>query len=172
VGSEMCIRDRAIRALPNSGYQFSGWSGDASGTTNPITITMNSEKSIKANFSPISTADKGDGDSGGGGLCFIATAAYGSPTHPHVKTLRDFRDNYLITNKLGRALVNLYYKYSTFVANVIVRYKPLKTVVQIHLLPVIVFCYSMVHLGPIVTGGILLLILVLPISLMFARRRK
>jgi len=43
--------DVSITAVPNSGYEFSGWSGDASGTTNPITITMNSDKSIEANFS-------------------------------------------------------------------------------------------------------------------------
>ncbi|MBN1604242.1 MAG: InlB B-repeat-containing protein [Chitinispirillaceae bacterium] len=35
----------------NSNYTFSGWSGDLSGTTNPETITMNSAKSITANFS-------------------------------------------------------------------------------------------------------------------------
>jgi uncharacterized repeat protein (TIGR02543 family) len=40
----------SIKATPNRGYRFSGWSGDASGTTNPITITMDSNKSIKANF--------------------------------------------------------------------------------------------------------------------------
>jgi len=40
----------SVKATPNSGYEFSGWSGDASGTTNPITITMDSDKSIIANF--------------------------------------------------------------------------------------------------------------------------
>jgi uncharacterized repeat protein (TIGR02543 family) len=40
----------AITAIADSGYRFSGWTGDASGTTNPITITMNSDKSITASF--------------------------------------------------------------------------------------------------------------------------
>jgi len=40
----------AITAVPESGDRFSGWSGDASGTDNPITITMDSDKSITANF--------------------------------------------------------------------------------------------------------------------------
>jgi uncharacterized repeat protein (TIGR02543 family) len=39
-----------IAAIPESGYRFSGWSGDASGTDNPVTITMDSDKSITANF--------------------------------------------------------------------------------------------------------------------------
>jgi uncharacterized repeat protein (TIGR02543 family) len=39
-----------VKATANSGYRFSGWSGDASGTTNPITITMDGIKSVTANF--------------------------------------------------------------------------------------------------------------------------
>src|SRR5205823_6207379 len=32
---------------------FAGWSGDASGTTNPITITMTGNKTVTANFQSI-----------------------------------------------------------------------------------------------------------------------
>jgi hypothetical protein len=39
-----------ITAIPDAHYQFSGWSGDRSGLANPITITMNSDKSIIASF--------------------------------------------------------------------------------------------------------------------------
>jgi len=39
-----------LTASPSSGYQFSSWSGDISGT-NPVTmVTMNSDKTIIANF--------------------------------------------------------------------------------------------------------------------------
>jgi uncharacterized protein (TIGR02145 family)/uncharacterized repeat protein (TIGR02543 family) len=38
-------------ATPNNGYLFSGWSGDASGSTNPLSVTMNSNKNITANYS-------------------------------------------------------------------------------------------------------------------------
>lgn len=37
-------------AIPNPGWTFAGWSGDASGTTNPTSVTMTSHKSITANF--------------------------------------------------------------------------------------------------------------------------
>ncbi len=40
----------ALQAVPNSGYSFSGWSGDASGTANPTTVTMNGSKSVTASF--------------------------------------------------------------------------------------------------------------------------
>jgi hypothetical protein len=39
-----------LTATPNAGYQFSGWSGDVVSTTNPITVVMNSNKNIVANF--------------------------------------------------------------------------------------------------------------------------
>jgi uncharacterized repeat protein (TIGR02543 family) len=42
-----------LSATPNSGYNFTGWSGDASGTINPLTVTMNANKNIVANFAPI-----------------------------------------------------------------------------------------------------------------------
>ena len=42
-----------LTAMPNAGYQFDGWSGDATGNTNPLTITMNADKTITAIFSKI-----------------------------------------------------------------------------------------------------------------------
>jgi hypothetical protein len=39
-----------LTATPASGNTFLNWSGNASGSTNPLTITMNSNKSITANF--------------------------------------------------------------------------------------------------------------------------
>ena len=45
-----------LTAVPASGYVFSGWGGDASGTTNPLTVTMNANKSITATFTLSSAA--------------------------------------------------------------------------------------------------------------------
>ena len=39
-----------LTPTPNSGYDFTSWSGDATGTTNPLTVTMNANKNITANF--------------------------------------------------------------------------------------------------------------------------
>jgi hypothetical protein len=39
-----------LTAIPNSGYHFIGWSGDLTGTSNPIFVMMNSNKNISAMF--------------------------------------------------------------------------------------------------------------------------
>jgi uncharacterized repeat protein (TIGR02543 family) len=39
-----------LTAVPNAGYVFANWSGDATGTTNPVSVTMNGNKSVTANF--------------------------------------------------------------------------------------------------------------------------
>ncbi len=39
-----------LTAVADSGYVFVNWSGDASGTTNPLSVTMNGDKTIQANF--------------------------------------------------------------------------------------------------------------------------
>ncbi|MBN1185998.1 MAG: carbohydrate-binding protein [Bacteroidales bacterium] len=46
----------SVTATPSSGYQFSGWSGDASGTSNPLSLTMNSNKNITATFTQTTAA--------------------------------------------------------------------------------------------------------------------
>ena len=42
-----------LTATANSGYVFSSWSGDATGSVNPLTIVMNSNKNITANFTAV-----------------------------------------------------------------------------------------------------------------------
>jgi len=41
-----------VTATPNAGYEFAGWSGDITGssTTNPMTVVMDGNKNITANF--------------------------------------------------------------------------------------------------------------------------
>src|SRR5262249_53728163 len=39
-----------LTATPDAGYTFAGWSGDASGNTNPLGVTMDADKSITATF--------------------------------------------------------------------------------------------------------------------------
>ena len=39
-----------LQATPNTGYHFTSWSGDLSGSTNPATITMDGNKTVTAGF--------------------------------------------------------------------------------------------------------------------------
>src|SRR5207249_1684039 len=39
-----------LTATPNAGQSFVGWTGDASGTANPLSVTMDANKSITAQF--------------------------------------------------------------------------------------------------------------------------
>ena len=41
-----------LTATPDGSDNFTGWSGDATGLTNPLTITLDTSKNINANFGP------------------------------------------------------------------------------------------------------------------------
>jgi hypothetical protein len=103
-----------------------------------------------------------DVDDGGGGGCFIATAAYGSPMEPHVELLREFRDRYLLHSSVGKSLVSLYYKYSPPVADFVSRNESLRAMVRWSLLPLVGVSWVAIEfgLGPTIACMLLLLILV------------
>jgi len=69
--------------------------------------------------------------------CFIATAAYGYYSAPQVMVLREFRDQYLLTNALGRAFVRWYYEYGPIGAEYMNSHPWLKPVVRAALMPAI-----------------------------------
>jgi hypothetical protein len=96
-----------------------------------------------------------DTNSGKSG-CFIATAAYGSYLDPHVYILRNFRDNYLLTNYFGKRFVEFYYRNSPPVAKIIASNEILKTATRWALTPVV---YSVEY--PYVTLMLLLSALVI-----------
>jgi len=70
-----------LTATPADGYVFNGWTGDASGTTNPLPVTMDGNKTIGANFGlpqvtlSVSSAGTGTGSVSGAGSFTIGTNA-------------------------------------------------------------------------------------------------
>jgi LmbE family N-acetylglucosaminyl deacetylase len=111
-------------------------------------------------------------DSGGGGGCFIATAAYGSLVEPHVKILGDFRDRFLMTNILGKSFVNFYYKYSPPAADFIVRHHSLRAVVRMSLLPLVGASWVALRFGPTVTMAFILFFGAGLIAFLYFARKK
>ena len=103
------------------------YSMDANGN-NQINISNNSAEEALPSISPIY---------GTGGGCFIATAAYGSYLASEVMVLRDFRDNYLLTNSIGKALVEFYYATSPSIADYIAERPILRGVIRICLTPIV-----------------------------------
>ena len=87
------------------------------------------------------------GDYKSGGMCFIATAAFGSYLDPYVKILRDFRDTFLVTNRIGQVFVNWYYRTSPPIADYIAKSDFAKASVRIMLLPLVGFSALMLKIG-------------------------
>ena len=117
-------------------YGFDKWTGDVRNIADvnaPATnITMNGDYSITANF-------KGFWE------CFIATAAYGTPTAKEIDILREFRDTVLLPNSLGAKFVSFYYKTSPPVAKFISQHEVLRTVVRVGFVDPIVKILTWTH---------------------------
>ncbi|MCM8806151.1 MAG: hypothetical protein NC825_05435 [Candidatus Omnitrophica bacterium] len=82
---------------------------------------------------------------GGGGNCFIATAAFGTPLAKQVQILRDFRDKFLINNKYGKMFVTWYYKNGPVFAKFILRHNIVRIITIMLLYPLIVFCWFAIN---------------------------
>jgi hypothetical protein len=94
---------------------------------------------------------------GGSGGCFIATAAYGSSMAPNVCILREFRDRFLVKNRMGKSFINLYYKYSPPMANFIIKHDNLRMIVRMTLFPLVGISWISLKLG--ITQTIVLMLL-------------
>jgi hypothetical protein len=127
-----------LLATPDADYRFVEWTGNvntihdvyAAGTT----ITIQDDYSITANFeetsSPFPFPFPFPFPLPFPLECFIATAAYGSPTAEQIDVLREFRDVVLMGSTAGSQFVALYYRLSPPLADLMAESRFLRTLVR------------------------------------------
>lgn len=146
----------SLAAEADSGYSFGGWSGDvdtmADAANTSTTIVMDSSYSISADFQRVASS------------CCSCTAAYDTPMAGQLVILRDFRDEYLLTNAGGRAFAGFYYAISPPIAGFITAHPELKPVVRIGLLPAVAMSAIVLDTTPYQKGAVVGLLLV-PVAL-------
>jgi len=156
-----------LLANPVGDNPFVKWTGDVSTVADvedaATSITMNDDYAITATFEC------------GHAMCFIATAAYGTPMAEEIQILREFRDEYLLTNPLGQGLVDLYYKVSPPIADFITEHPSLKPIVRAGLLPAVVMSTVAVNTTPagkIAMIGLMVLVSVAMVMRVTSRRYR
>jgi len=112
----------------NAFYRFANWTGNVSTIADvndaTTTFTMHDNYKITASFEVLSLFPYPWGG------CFIATAAYGTPTAEQIDVLREFRDTVLLESTAGSLFVALYYQLSPPVADFISESSFLRTLVR------------------------------------------
>ena len=145
-----------LETEPEEGYAFVSWMGTiddiADVNAASTTITMNDNCSITATFW-FRTG------------CFIATAAYGTPMADDIQVLREFRDEYLLNNPVGEALVDIYYGVSPPIAESITEHPNLKSIVRAELAPVVAMSTVAVNTSLAEKAAMAGLLVLLPVTL-------
>ena len=155
-----------LMAEANDGYQFTGWSGEVDTIADvdaaTTTITMDSSYSIRADFRTTTSSP-----------CCTATAAFGTPMAMEIGILRRFRDEYLLTNPLGRILADFYYGLSPPIADFMTENPGLKPIVRAGLAPAVAMSTVAVNTSAAEKTAIAGLLLLAPVALAIrvARRR-
>jgi len=105
--------------------------------------------------------------------CFIATTAYGSHMDWHIKILSEFRDKRLVTNPIGRGIVDAYYKFSPSVAGYIHKHPSVQAAVRYSLIPITGIAYVSLSIHPLALlfAFALLLLIIIYFTRYFVRSR-
>jgi hypothetical protein len=154
-----------LMAEASSGYQFANWSGDvdtiADVNAATTTITMDSSYSVRADFQGTSSP------------CCTATAAFGTPMSKEIGILRQFRDEYLLTNAVGRILTDFYYGVSPPIAEFITEHPSLKPIVRAGLVPAVAIGTIAVNISPAEKAAIVgcLVVFAVALAIWTTRRR-
>jgi len=91
-----------LAAMPKLCWRFVEWSGDLTGSTNPVNITMNADKFVKAKFE----------------RCFVRILTTGSVLASHVNFLRMYRDEVVLKSVFKtqfERLLTRYYQFTPYV---------------------------------------------------------
>ena len=73
-----------IIATPAQYYKFNGWAGDASGSSDHLTITMDSNKTIAASFTKLTYSVETQVDASGGGTVDPGSGTFEAGTHVNI----------------------------------------------------------------------------------------
>jgi len=143
---------------------FVEWTGDVSTIADvkdaTTTITMHGNYAITATFFCVTS-------------CFIATVAYGTPIAKEIEILREFRDKYLMTNPVGKGLVEFYYRVSPPIAEFITEHPTLKPIVRAGLVPAVAVSTIAVNTTSAAEAAIIgLLVLTSAALVVWATRRR
>jgi hypothetical protein len=135
----------AYKKSTDSAWSYTDWaskSGDGTYAKSVTGLSTNTEYEFKAQLKYNDTVFEGailqfttdslyqppsEGPVTG---CFIATAAYGTPTAEQINVLREFRDLVLLESTMGSRFVSLYYQLSPPVADFISESSFLRTLVR------------------------------------------
>jgi hypothetical protein len=147
-----------------------GGVGDSDDVSSQISDPSGPALQSTSSSSNVATGSETSG--GGGGGCFIATAAYGSVLEPHVKILREFRDVYLMPSSTGKKFVNLYYKYSPAVADVISNHDALRALVRWGLAPVVGITWVALHTSMAEKAGLILMLILIVCAIYSLKRYR
>jgi len=106
-------------------------------------------------------------------VCFIATAAFGTPMAKEIGILREFRNEYMLTNPVGEALVEFYYEVSPPIADFITEYPSLKPIVRTGLAPAVAMSTIVVNTTSAEKVAILGLLVLFSVAVaIWATRRR